>query len=99
MSESETVNGTQLHFACNALIILCAMALFFLLLSWALGGHAYYQELRGNYALSILLAGIATGVVLRLGCQRRQQADDGETDGGNLHTAQRRQQHARLGMN
>jgi hypothetical protein len=77
MSKFETINSIELRFACNALIILCAMVLFFLILSWALGGRDFYNSLMGNYAMPILLAGIAAGIAPRFG-YRRQQAGDGE---------------------
>lgn len=46
---------------CAALIFNCSMALFFLLVSWALGGNDYISKVFGDYAAPLLLIGIAFG--------------------------------------
>lgn len=85
MSESETDNSIKPQLlACHALIIIFGLALFFFLLFstslffflllWALGGPDYDDNLLGNPAISILLAGITMGIALKLGCLCRQKA-------------------------
>jgi apolipoprotein N-acyltransferase len=48
-----------------ALILLCAITLFFVLLSWWLGGDDYKDTILGNYTIPALFLGIAFGVAIR----------------------------------
>lgn len=45
------------------LLICSTMGLFFLLVSWAAGGQAFYESLYGHYTLWTLIAGLAAGLV------------------------------------
>lgn len=66
MSKSVTAFGAKTEFACTTLIVSCAMALFFLLLSWGLSGNDYFKDaLFGDYALPFILLGIIASVVLK----------------------------------
>lgn len=65
MSEAPTTRSTGFSLFGIALIVNCAMALLALLLAWFIGGDAYKDSLFGNYAIPVLLLGIAGGVALR----------------------------------
>lgn len=45
-------------------IVLFALALFFFLISWAVGGDEFKDSIGGNLILAGLLSGLAIGVVL-----------------------------------
>lgn len=74
MSESTAASASKFYFTCTALITLCSMALFFMLLSWAIGGDDYKDRLLGNYAIPVLVLGVAVGMALKVICRRREQA-------------------------
>lgn len=46
-----------------ALLICSTMGLFFLLVSWMAGGHAFYESLYGHYTLGTLVAGLVAGLI------------------------------------
>jgi L-cystine uptake protein TcyP (sodium:dicarboxylate symporter family) len=73
MSESIITDGTEYHVTCTALITLCSMALFFMLLSWVIGGDEYKDILLGDYVIPLLILGIVAGMVLKIICRRREQ--------------------------
>lgn len=45
-------------------IVWFGIALFFFLVSWAVGGEDFKDSIGGNYSLAILLLGISIGAVL-----------------------------------
>lgn len=75
MSKSVTASGSKHNITGIALIINCSMALFFVLLSWWLGGNEYKDIIFGNYAIAIFLVGIAAGMAIRRAYPRRRPAE------------------------
>jgi hypothetical protein len=45
-------------------VVLCCVALFFFLVSWAVGGDEAKNSIGGNYSLVVLTLGILIGAVL-----------------------------------
>lgn len=45
-------------------VVWCCIALFFFLVSWAVGGDDFKDSIGGNYTLVIVLLGISIGAVL-----------------------------------
>ena len=75
MSKSTMADGAKYYVTCTSLITLCSMALFFLLLSWAIGGDEYKDKFLGDYVIPLLIMGIAAGLALKVVSLRRQRAD------------------------
>lgn len=74
MSESPTTRSTGLSLFGIALVVNCAIALFALLLSWFIGGDAYKDSLYGNYAIPVLVLGMAGGGAVWRFCRRQTAA-------------------------
>lgn len=64
MPESTSTSYVKGSFICTAVIIGCSMGLFFLGLSWLLGGNDYKDSFLGNYAFAFLTLGLVASIVL-----------------------------------
>jgi len=64
MAQDASRQGFGVQFCGNCLVALSAMALFFLLLAWLVGGEQFKDSLFGNFYIGLLLAGIAGGILL-----------------------------------
>ncbi|MEW6163682.1 MAG: hypothetical protein AB1642_01325 [Pseudomonadota bacterium] len=61
----------QLFLAGTALVVIGMMAIFFLALSWAVGGDAFMDTLNGKMMLAMLGAGVGLGAGLMLTFRER----------------------------
>jgi hypothetical protein len=48
------------------LLAWCSIALFFFLISWAVGGDEFAQSIGGYYTLTALVGGMVVGLALKL---------------------------------
>jgi hypothetical protein len=48
------------------LLAWCSIALFFFLISWAVGGDEFAASIGGYYTLTFLLCGIVVGLALKI---------------------------------
>jgi len=66
---------TNLRFLAGSVSAIAAMALFFMMLSWAVGGTPYYKDvLLGDTSLPILLGLIFSGAVASYLLRKREGA-------------------------
>jgi len=56
------------------LIVVSAMALFFVLVSWAIGGTNYKEAIGGNVGILICVTGMAIGTLLAHTARRNRQS-------------------------
>ncbi len=56
------------------LIAVSAMALFFVLVSWAIGGTNYKETIGGNVGILICVTGMAIGTLLAHTARRNRQS-------------------------
>lgn len=67
----------QVFLAGTALVVLGLMALFFLGLSWMVGGEAFIESLYGKETMVVLLAGVGVGGLLMLTCRDKSSSAGG----------------------
>lgn len=60
-----------LKFASMTLIVWSSIALFFLLLSWAVGGTEYKDAIYGNSAFVVILLGLIAGIGLNFASRNK----------------------------
>lgn len=61
MTDIDTRRASGFKLASMTLVGLSSIALFFLLLSWAIGGKEYKDSIYGDYALVVILLGLIVG--------------------------------------
>ncbi len=64
LSDAHTIQGPNVFAFSVSVVVWCGMALFFFLVSWAVGGEDFKNSLGGNTSMVILLLGIVIGAVL-----------------------------------
>jgi len=64
MANIDAPEVSGLKFASVTLIAWSSIALFFLLLSWAVGGTEYKDSIYGNSGLVVVLVGLIAGIAL-----------------------------------
>lgn len=64
MPDSTNASCAKGSFICTAVIVGCSMGLFFLGLSWLLGGNDYKDSFLGDYAFAFLTLGLVASIVL-----------------------------------
>lgn len=72
MTSADMPEVSGLEFASMTLIAWSSMALFFLLLSWAVGGTEYKNSIYGDYALVVILLGLVAGIGLKFAFRKKR---------------------------